>query len=184
MAQTTLKRQFFSLTDDTANLHVIITKSAKDNMAEILSKKEEDYPLREVTKKELLWLRAQKEAGFVLKIYDKYYYTQIPADFNLLSSSVLGDSTHCCKSCPYFSTKADCDGGCSKVRDATPKEYRLLGAKKGQAIILSKRIEKYDFISLGCETFHTRISDAFIVSSCTRYEKWQKSKKTKKQKKQ
>lgn len=164
-AMSTKKRNEFSLTQDSSNLHVVTTTYTEDK---ILSVDKRNYPLREVTEKELLRLRAQKEAGFVLKIYNFLYYTQIPKDFILLSSSLLGDSTHCCKNCPFFSAKADCDGGCSKVRDVTPKEYRLLGYNKRTSLELSKRIEKYDFIELGCESFHTTL-EAFIVASCGRY---------------
>ncbi len=166
MAPKPKKKYNFSLTDDFSNLRVTITTySEKD----ILSVEKKDYALREISEEELLEVRLQKKAGFILKIYDTFFYTQIPKNFNFLSSNILGNSEHLCKICPFCSPKPDCEGGCLKIRNVDFKELRFLGYEKEIAIKLSERIEKYDFIELGCESFHTNL-ETLIVASCSRYE--------------
>lgn len=164
------KIQIYSLSDDLSSLQ-IVTNIYKDNtQAEnFIASKTDNYELKNISKNELLKIRAQREiSGFVLKIDNIYLFTELPKECSILPSTILG-AKHSCVECPYFSAKLNSEGGCQKVRDASPKEYEMLGFEPMEALQLSERIEKYDFITLGCETFHTH-HESFIVASCNRCE--------------
>lgn len=127
-------------------------------------------PLIEVNQQELLCLRLSKKPGFVLKKDGRYYYTPISEDVKLLSTFNGFGIHQCSVNCDRLSPAADCDGGCAKVRDIDATQYLQYGASLGEAIKLSKRIEKYPFIQCGCETFNTKLN-CFVVLECTRYTK-------------
>lgn len=89
--------------------------------------------------------------GFVLKDKDTYYYAEI-RDLEVDVDDIIGEhkcsfGKYCCK---HLSAASDDDGGCAKVRG------------------LSNNIEKYDFITLGYETFNTT-HDVFTVLKCSHY---------------
>lgn len=115
--------------------------------------KYQDFKLVEVSREELLEIRKSKVAGFVLKLGDKLYYTELTPNISLFSVEICGDHQCCCgqKMCKHLSAASDENGGCAKVRG------------------YSYGIERYDFITKGCETFGTR-HDMFVVASCVNYE--------------
>lgn len=120
----------------------------------------QDFKLKEVSSEELLEIRKSGVAGFVLKIGDKLYYTELTSNINLFSVNVCGNHKCCCgqNMCKHLSAAIDEEGGCAKVR--------------GHAC----GIEQYDFITKGCETFGTR-HDMFVVVNCANYEECPPKKK-------
>lgn len=117
-----------------------------------------DYPLREVTLVELLNLRFSKKPGLVLKVKGQFFYTQIQKDLRL-----NGNHT------PYIHL---CGDGCKKVCKHCPKVdawtvdfHRKQGHSFRNAVILSGRIEKYDFIPMAFESFNTTL-DAYGIIEC------------------
>ena len=89
--------------------------------------------------------------GFVLKDKETYYYTEL-RNFGVDMDDIVGKHKcsygKCC--CKHLSAAPDAEGGCAKVRG------------------LSNNIEKYDFITLGYETFNTT-HDVFTVLKCSHY---------------
>lgn len=131
--------------------------------------KKEEIPFKEVTEEELFAYRKKGKPAMCIKKDGKYYYTEIPKGLKLLSQNILGE--HCCGR----SGGADCgklyaceECGCRKVMDLSKDAYEKLLYSKRQALYLSKRIEKYDFITVGYETFNTEM-DVFVVIKCTNY---------------
>ena len=114
------------------------------------------FILNEATPQEIRSLRETTTPYLVYKMDEKIFYTQIPKDFD------IKDQIHKCAEpggpgrpggpCKHLSAASDKLGGCDKVR------------KK------STCIEKFQFITLGYETFNTE-RDCFIVLKCTHYEK-------------
>ena len=109
------------------------------------------FPLTEVTPKELLKYRNSNTPSFVLKKDSKLYYATIPRNLNLCSASIF-EVHQCGNECCHVSALPDEQGGCAKIRDRYP------------------RIENYDFIKRGYQTFNTS-HDAFVVAICFHYEK-------------
>lgn len=158
---------------------------------------EKDFSLREVSKEELFQLRVSKLPGFVIKVDDSYYYTELSTDlrvedYTAIAQSILG--VHCCSKgtseCKHLS--ASQNGGCPKVQDCSIRYYlKYKNADKfanefsnesddeayKSAVRLSKRIEKYNFITLGYEGFNIP-NDFLVVIHCNCYQKevWKKPK--------
>ena len=153
----------------TSKLSVILRTFQKETNV-VLEEHEKEYPLRELSIEELFEIRVEHQAGFVLKMNCHYYYTPIPKELKLVSLNILG--THLCanstNTCQFFSSKPLCDGGCAKVRDAEVRDFLSLGIKQLEVVNLSKRIEKYDFITVGYETFNTDIN-CFVVVECSNF---------------
>ena len=108
-------------------------------------------PLKIISAIQLEEYRNSDIPGFVLKDRDTYYYTEI-RNFEVDVDDIIGEhkcsfGRYCCK---HLSAASDADGGCAKVRG------------------LSNTIEKYDFITLGYETFNTT-HDVFVVLKCSHY---------------
>ena len=110
------------------------------------------FPLQQVSLDELALLRESTDAGFVLKKGTSYYY----ADVSIVRNHriVLENApAHLCANCRFLSALPDEEGGCAKVR------------------AFSRKIENFDFITYGYETFGT-VSDVFMVHRCLH---WQRS---------
>ncbi len=114
----------------------------------------ENISLVPVTVSDIRKLRTTNRPTFILKQYRKYFYAEVPADLNLLTSKILG--SHKCalfgKECTHLSPAPDVDGGCAKVREK------------------STGIEKYPWILEGYESFNME-HDVFSVVTCEHYEK-------------
>lgn len=121
------------------------------------------FPLKEVDVSELEELRATTIPGFVLKEYDRYYYAEIERNFkiplDLLNKKHKCDDIHVCM---RLTAASDEMGGCGKVRS------------------YSKCIERFDWITLGYETFNTN-QDIFVVGECLHYVKSKTIKKVRNQ---
>lgn len=130
---------------------------------------EECFPLSEVTEKEIYMLRIGETPGFILKKEGRYFYSTIPKNLKFFGQRILGQ--HCCSDygsdCKYLYASKN---GCPKVRDLSQEYYVRLGYKKQVAVGLAKRIEKYDFITLGYETVNTN-EDFFVVAECKKSER-------------
>ena len=129
--------------------NIVILKKLTDKTVETMS-----FDLIEITKEELIGFKKTSIPSFVLKEEERYYYSAIPDNINLISSGIF---QHKCaasgKECNRLSAASDEKGGCAKVRDRS-----------------NKGIEKYPWIIEGYETFNTRY-DSFVVAECLHYEK-------------
>lgn len=107
-----------------------------------------------ITVPEIKKLRQTSQPTFILKRYGKYFYSEVPADMNFLTSKIVG--SHKCalfnKECTHLSPASDADGGCAKVREK------------------STGIEKYPWILEGYEAFNME-HDVFSVVTCDHYER-------------
>lgn len=112
-----------------------------------------DFQLKEVSSEELVTYRKSGVPGFVLKLGDKFYYTELMADISLFALNILGQHKCVCGEtvCKRLSALSDEEGGCAKVRD------------------FSYGIERYEWITKGYETFGTK-HDMFVVVECDHYE--------------
>ena len=134
---------------DTGGIKTVISENQISTRQKILNK----YPLSKVTIEQLAQLRRSDKPGFVLKERGEYYYAQIDSECKFNAENILG--LHRCaivnKECRRLSAAFDNQGGCAKVR--------------GHA----SNIERYDFITLGYETFNTE-QDCLVVINCLNYE--------------
>lgn len=173
------KKNSFEFVISRSHLYVTITTSLiqKGKAVESTTEKK-DYLLGQVTPQQLLKHRSNlKQAGFVMKINDKYFHTKIPRNIKISTQRITldGFSTDSCNHiCGYYckrmSAAEDCDGGCAKVRDL---QIGTLLKEEGfytqeQALEVCERIEKYPFIKFGFETFNT-VADATYVLVCDNY---------------
>ena len=136
------------------------------------------YPLTEVSQEQLFLFRLSGIPGFVLKMEDSLYYTKVPKKCNL-SKIQYNFEGHLCglnsKVCSHLSPSLY-EGGCEKVSDRSIEFYSQPQLEDNFVSVLrdSKRIEKYDFIRCGVESFNTSLN-VFIVFKCANYEFCSKS---------
>ena len=97
-------------------------------------------------------LRAIGMPSLIYKKNGQLFHKEISrSDFFSFGTHLCASGTSCCQK---LSAASDEEGGCAKVRDVGK----------------SKKIEKYDFIKEGYETFGVRF-DSFIVLNCQCYVK-------------
>ena len=140
---------------------------------------EKEFPLKKITPKELLIHRKSKNrGGFILKIGDSYFYSEIPIAFRFAAQHFAFEGFKysnykhlCSQECKRFLAAEDCDGGCAKVRDI-PISILIKeeGYNSSETLEKSLRIEKYPFIQFGFESFNTK-SNAIFVLCCTHFKK-------------
>lgn len=124
---------------------------------------EDQINLKKVTESELLKYRHGKKPGLAFVVDGNIYYS--PLD----KTTKLELVKHkCCSDgdvCRHLSALPDELGGCPKVRDLCIDSLngRFTNLKE------AKRIEKYDFITLGYETFNIEFSQ-LVVLNCSHYE--------------
>lgn len=108
----------------------------------------EVFELREIPKEKIGILRKRNTPVFILKDNEKYFFAFVPYNFKLTGSLKV---EHRCAPrtsvCKRLSAKADCDGGCRKVRTK------------------NKRLESFPWIKSGYETMHTEY-EGFVVIEC------------------
>lgn len=132
--------------------------------------KEKQLTFRNVTEKELLQLRASGNPGFVYKLKNILFYTEIDPAYRFVNSLANG-CEHKCNNCHLVST------GCPKVADLGFSKYEMMGQTPMQALISSKRIEKYPFIEEGFEAFNIAQETLFIINCLNNTPCSEKSKK-------
>lgn len=128
---------------------------------------ENEYPLREISVEEIIELRKTTIPSFVLKKNGHFYYTRIHKNMKFTNNMVLG--AHLCGGCQHCSAAPDEKGGCPKVRNLDFSAFRVSKKNFDAAVMASKRIEKYDFILEGFESFNTS-QESFVVTRCTNFE--------------
>lgn len=146
-------------------------KSVKDQLGnkKTVLKNQYQFYLKMISKEELLTKRLSKKPGFVYKIGDFFFYTDLPKA--VTPSDSFANSKHICSAqgvpcCTHLSAKADEEGGCAKVRDIPMEFYQIEYPEKLLSYVKdSNRIEKYDFITEGYETFNTS-NNIFVVLDC------------------
>lgn len=160
-------------------------KSVKDQLGnkKTIIKNQYQFDLKVISKEELLTKRISKKPGFVYKFGDFLFYTALPK--GVTPNDSVANAKHVCSAqghscCVHLSAETDEEGGCAKVRDI-PMEFfkieypeRLLSYVKD-----SNRIEKYDFITEGYESFNTS-NNLFVVLNCEHVEFNPKKDSTKK----
>jgi len=97
-------------------------------------------------------LRRRRAPYLILKVENRFYGARIKWDMTFFSKETKIFDHMCNADCRRMYARRDEDGGCEKVLD----EFT--------------RIERYDWIKLGFETFHTK-TDALVVGQCSHYEK-------------
>lgn len=119
--------------------------------------------LHEISSEELFKARLKNESGLVVKWDGKLYH------FPLEKKDVIDItvSEHLCTFCARCSAALD-PKGCAKVRARTVEGLRQEGYSILKSILYSDRIERFDFIERGVETFGTR-RDFLIIVKCKNY---------------
>lgn len=113
----------------------------------VLDSKKVEIQLEPISLQGLIKKRNSGKPGLVLKKNNKLYYSQIDSKIRLSSLAELRQ--HKCRDCYRLSAKPEELGGCKKVRD------------------IEMRLEKYDFIKLGIETFNFT-ERMLLVLECTK----------------
>lgn len=133
-------------------------------------KKKHKYSLRKVSKEELLNIRCAGIPSFVLRFNGDLYYTEIN-NVNQINVTSQEAGSHKCATCKRCRPVADSNGGCAKVRDCSTEVYVREMHPFKKAVYMSKRLEKYDFIQYGIETFNIPL-EVFDVIECENYQKY------------
>lgn len=147
---------------------ITVVKSSGEEVTAPETKKRE-FPLHKVSKAGLFKLRMLEKPLFILKQGEDYYYAVISKHLHMISCQMFGE--HRCKSCDRACATSDEKGGCKKVRDMEFGEYFQFGDGKKQALLSSKRIEKYPFVTLGYETINVA-QECFMVASCSNFKEF------------
>lgn len=121
------------------------------------------YPLSRVTRERILRLRLSMQSACIIKANDKFAFTNVQHDLNLSNAF----AKHLCTKCIHCLARNN-NNGCKKVYDLSPSEFTNISRR--EAIKKSKRLEKYDFIKRGIETFGCYPYNAFIVLQCDNFE--------------
>ena len=116
--------------------------------------------LKEVEKEEILQRRLGRRSTVVVKEGKKYYILTNCKKNNSMRH-IFGE--HLCSKCDFAK-----GGLCPKISDMPKEETEKRGYDILEAIIESKRIEKYPFITKGVELFNAT-REYFVVSECRRY---------------
>lgn len=132
------------------------------------NQEKETYKLKETSSEELLRFRLKKKPIVILKFYDRLYYCDVPKDFKYLAKINLGP--HLCSNCKNCS--ASRQFGCKKVADLSFQTlYTMIYHNSTKSMKESKRIEKYDWITLGLECINTDI-EYFPIVRCINYSRY------------
>lgn len=110
------------------------------------------FPLKLMTKEELLQLKKQRKSLFVLKIYNDLWVTEIPKELSLMGSKIGGE--HLCAK-----VARECSGLCIK----SPTDVICSKISRG-----STNIELFKFITFGWECWGND-SPSFRVLQCKNY---------------
>lgn len=132
-----------------------IKNKREEKLINIEKKEIAKFKLKKIKEDEIKNLRANGIPGFILKEKGNYYYTEINNNSKFLSSTLLG--THICTNCKHLSAFPDELGGCARIRNNC------------------SNIEKFDFITLGYETFNV-LQECFVVIKCKNQESFDKRK--------
>lgn len=132
---------------------------------------EKIIPLHQANEEEIFVRRMKNIPTFVLKVGEDFYITDISYNLYLNYNINCVEPEHLCTNCEHCRALLEELGGCAKVRDCSAETYLQEGNSYRNAIVLSKRIEKYPFIQYGYETFGVS-HEILCVSDCKNYEKY------------
>ena len=133
------------------------------------------YPMRQVSVKELIELRLSEVPGIVYKKDNCFFYAEVPGTLTLNGKADCIGKHMCGTQCTMICK------GCPRTSDLTVAYQQRFGKTFPMAVKSSWRIEKYDFIREGLESFNMNsTNDAFIVLQCESYMQAPKQKTTKK----
>ncbi len=111
--------------------------------------------LQETTPEEILQMKKNLQPVLVVKVEDKLFFAEIKERLSFSSVEV----PHLCSRCRNCSPLS-----CPKIFD--PFNMELLGSDSYRSLIKkSKRIERYDFVRLGIETYNVR-NPCLIIGKC------------------
>ena len=125
------------------------------------------YKFRRITEEELLKIRKSGIPSFILKVGKRLYYTSVPKSFSI-NSNFTEIGRHMCAWCNRCRAIDESMGGCQKVSDCSIDVYQSEVGNLREAILMSKRIEKYDFVKYGFETFNVSV-EVLAVIKCKNY---------------
>ncbi|MBQ9315125.1 MAG: hypothetical protein IJ220_09085 [Clostridia bacterium] len=128
----------------------------------------ESFALHKTEISEILSHRLNAVPTFVLKVEDCLYLADISYRIHLTKNLNAIEKEHLCNNCKACHPYPEQFGGCSKVRDCSIDAYEQIGNSFEDAVDLSKRIEKYPFITYGYETFGVKV-EVLCVSQCINY---------------
>lgn len=149
----------------------------KDNSLWIIGSNEKKLPLMETTKDDILRRRLQytkkilqsKNGSstqiilpplFILKENNSLFFTEIDNCYKLNGSALLHNTSHLCSRCKYCRPR-----DCLKVFDGSYYFTCSTALTTEYAIADASRIEKYDFIRSGYESYGTS-NDCLFVTKC------------------
>lgn len=124
------------------------------------------YVMYEVNPQDLMDIRLSNVPGAVYKKGEHFFYAPISGNMNFAGKTDNSFGNHLCgEQCTQVCK------GCPRTRDLTVAYQQRIGKKTFRtATDKSWRIEKYDFIYEGLETFNmSNQNDAFIVFQCGNY---------------
>lgn len=123
------------------------------------------YSLRQIDVRELMMLRLSKVPGIVYKKGNLFFYSAISGEFNLAGKSDDIGKHACSQQCTMVCK------GCPRTSALTVAYQQRIGESFKASVVNSWRIEKYDFVLEGLETFNMfGQNDAFIVLRCENYQ--------------
>lgn len=125
----------------------------------ILVNNKKRCPLEEISAENLMKYRLSKKAGMLVKMGDKLLLAKLPTSHDL-PVEVYGTSL--CQSCDCICKY------CPKTTDLTLSIQLHIGRTFKDAVIVSSRSEKYDFITYAVELFNCK-ANHLIVLNCSNY---------------
>lgn len=126
-----------------------------------LQKQDYKIQLKKSSEEEIINLRMTCQPGFVLRDTNgKLYCAPIPSCHLVPKESFW--ETHMCRNCAKGCI-------CDKIHDNSLEANINDGHKLGTAVELSKRLEKYPFITIGYQIFNASTNDDFTVCDCKNF---------------
>lgn len=123
------------------------------------------YSLHQVDVRELMMLRLSKVPGIVYKKGNLFFYSAISGELNIAGKFDDIGRHACAQQCSMVCKD------CPRTSALTVAYQQRLGRSFKASVANSWRIEKYDFVLEGLETFNMfGQNDAFIVLKCENYQ--------------
>ena len=129
------------------------------------------FRLEKISADDLLTFRIDfdDKPTFVLKRQDELFYGKVPRNMNC--SSILKPNEHLCSNCKRCHALSFENGGCQKILDEFYSDRIFRKEFRTKVITRGKRIEKYDFITLGFQTINQDDDkESFGVMKCDFFE--------------
>ena len=134
-------------------------KSSFISKTEILvcyGKKKYKLHLHEIKKEEIMEYRKSGKPGMVVLVDKKFFYTPVKKEWKFVSQKLMGE--HVCAMCRKVSPLL-----CEKVADLSVEFHSK--KEEEDPYTVAKRLEKYDFVLEGYETFNTDFN-VLVITKC------------------